>query len=597
MDGSNPDRDAISSHREREEHLRERLHDQVAGLRTWPAFLLIAAMIALRSLLTFVDSPGLTVRLLAFAGPAFVSIFLLLWWVFLSRAPVHSRLVGTLGFLAIAVLGCLTLHPSMRGIMIAILIVPLCTLAFVLPILSLANGGSRRVAFSLTSSALAMLAFNLIQSDGFDGRLNGKFAWRWQSTAEDRFLESLSTRTLSPSTDAVSYVESTTSQWPGFRGSKRDGKVIGVTINPDWESNPPKELWRTPIGPGWSSFSVLGSRIFSHEQRGENEAVLCLDANSGKLIWEYSYPGRFWEAVGGAGPRATPTIHQNSIVSLGAQGALKRLDASTGKVIWERDLKVDASRVPMTWGFSSSPLVVDSLVVVFAGGSDGKGILAYHFENGELAWSCESGVHTYSSAQDSIIAGQRGILMLSDLGLQFLSIEDGSEFWRFTWKQEDYRVVQPLVFHDSILVGGSLGIGAKRITVTREENTWKINEDWKTNSLKPDFNDTVYHQGFFYGFDSGIFCCIDSKTGKRAWKKGRYGNGQVLLLEDSGQLLVTSEQGEVILIQASPEKLIELAKLHPFTGKTWNHPVLVGNKLFVRNAEECACFELPTSQK
>jgi hypothetical protein len=114
--------------------------------------------------------------------------------------------------------------------------------------------------------------------------------------------------------------------------------------------------------------------------------------------------------------------------------------------------------------------------------------------------------------------------------------------------------------------------------------------------MKPDYNDYVEYGGSVYGFDGSIFACIDLATGKRQWKRGRYGNGQVLLLADSGQLLITSEKGEMVLVQASPEKLDQRAKFEAIKGKTWNHSVLVDDRLYVRNAEEAACYQMPVTQ-
>ncbi len=134
-------------------------------------------------------------------------------------------------------------------------------------------------------------------------------------------------------------------------------------------------------------------------------------------------------------------------------------------------------------------------------------------------------------------------------------------------------MVQPLVRGDSILIGASLGNWCQTNYGSKTGANWTVKEDWKTQSLKPDFNDTVFHNGFLYGFDSGIFCCIDFQTGKRKWKRGRYGNGQVLLLADRDQLLVTSETGDVILIAATPRNIVSLPSFKLSKEKPGNHPV------------------------
>lgn len=182
--------------------------------------------------------------------------------------------------------------------------------------------------------------------------------------------------------------------------------------------------------------------------------------------------------------------------------------------------------------------------------------------------------------------------MSSNLGLQFLSVTDGSTIWNHEWPVENYRAIQPLVMGDSVLIGTSLGVGTRRIRVAHEGDSWRISEMWTAKDMKPDFNDFVEYGGYLYGFDGNIFSCVDCATGQRKWKKGRYGNGQVLLLPDAGQLLIISETGELVLLKADPDKHLESGKVQALKGKTWNHPVLIGNRLYLRNAEEAACFEL-----
>jgi hypothetical protein len=138
-----------------------------------------------------------------------------------------------------------------------------------------------------------------------------------------------------------------------------------------------------------------------------------------------------------------------------------------------------------------------------------------------------------------------------------------------------------------------MDVGARRINLTLHGDHVHSEELWTSRALKPGYNDWVVHQGYVYGFDQDIFACIDLKTGERQWKKGRYGAGQVLLLPERNQLLVLSEKGDLVLLRATPDELDELTRHEGLEGKTWNHPVLVGNRLYVRNAEEAACFEMP----
>ena len=566
-------------------------------LRWWPAALLIVSMVLLRKLPDMFESPSLGIFMLGFMGPAGLGILVLLWWLAASRANWKEKLIG---FFAVAMIGVVAIalcHPSMQGMGSMIFQIPYGTAAFAIPLILFASYPSIRLPIALVSSVLGFGYWDLLQSHGVSGKFVSDLSWRWEPTAEENYLKSRANKeTLGNATLNEPAVTLASAAWPSFRGSSRDGKLLGLSLSEDWAASPPKLIWKTQIGPGWSSFSVAGNRLFTQEQRGEKEAVVCLDAKTGQSVWEYEYVSRFWESVAGAGPRATPTIADEGLFSLGANGILTCLNASTGAKTWERDIQVDSKRKPPMWGFSSSPLVTEGVVVVHAGsGAKEEGVLlAYDATTGAPQWSIPSGSHSYSSAQTANLEGASGVLMETNAGLQFVNAKNGATIWQFDSPTTNYRTLQPLVLGNSILLANSLGEGTKRLSVTREGESWSIKEQWSSSDMKPDFNDFVEHQGSLYGFDGNIFACVDLATGKRQWKKGRYGNGQVLLLCDAGQMLVTSEKGELVLLKADSGKMVELAKFQAIEGKTWNHSVVVGNLVFMRNAEEAACYELPT---
>ena len=565
------------------------------SLRWWPAAILVVGMVLLRKLPDLFEAPSLGVFMLGFMGPAGLGMLILIWWVVASRATWKEKIIG---FVAVSMIGLVTsslCHFTMQGMSVMIFLIPYGFAAFAVPLIVLANQPSLRLPVALISSVIGFGYWDLLQSAGVSGKFVADLSWRWESTAEESYLKSRSNKKSAESPELSEPTVSLASAvWPSFRGPSRDGKLLGVSLTEDWNASPPKLIWKTQIGPGWSSFSVAGNRLFTQEQRGEKEAVVCLDAKTGESIWDYEYVSRFWESVAGAGPRATPTISDEGLFSLGANGILTCLNAATGARIWERDIQVDSKRKPPMWGFASSPLVTEGVVIVHAGGSENKGVLAYDATTGEPRWSTASGDHSYSSAHSANLDGVAGVLMETNAGLQFINAKDGSTIWKFDSPSSNYRTLQPLVLGNSILLANSLGEGTKRLSVTRDGEQWDIKEEWASRDMKPDFNDFVEHQGSLYGFDGNIFACIDLATGKRQWKKGRYGNGQVLLLCDAGQMLLTSEAGELVLLRADASKMVELAKFPAIEGKTWNHSVMVGNRVYIRNAEQAACYELPT---
>ena len=379
-------------------------------------------------------------------------------------------------------------------------------------------------------------------------------------------------------------------EWPGFRGPNRDGVIRHLQIKTDWHQSPPTQLWRRPVGPGWSSFSVRGDLIYTQEQRGDEEMVSCYRLSTGEPVWRHRDPIRFYESNGGAGPRSTPTIHGTRIFSMGATGMVNALDATTGKKLWSRDSAADTKREVPMWGISSSPLVVDDLVIVSVYGT----LAAYDINSGALRWLGPRHGGSYSSPHLVTLDGVEQVVILSAPGAVSLKPTDGSLLWEHKW--EGGAIVQPALTDDGDLlvfaVSATGGIGTRRLAVKQNAGAWTVEERWSSNGLKPNFNDLVVHKGHAYGFDNNILSSIDLTDGKRKWKGGRYGNGQMILLADQDLLLVISEEGEFALVSASPDQYKEIARIPGLDAKTWNHPVIVGDILLVRNGEEMAAFRL-----
>ena len=574
---------------------------ELKSIRWWPAALLIVSMIAVRFTPALVEAPTLPIFITAYLGPLAISGIILGWWLFASRATWKEKLVGFFVVVAIAVVTVVLSDKSMRDMNLIFYIIPTGVGFFSAALILFANRTTLRLPVAIVAAMVGFCSWTLLRSDGVSGKFDPSFAWRWTQSAEERFNSLIKQEPKVGASVAnaellkADRISLKSSSWPAFRGANRDGKFFGMTLIEDWQTTPPELLWKISVGPGWGSFSTANDLLFTQEQRGDKEAVVCLSAKTGDRVWIYEYASRFEETVAGAGPRATPTIADEGLFSLGANGVLSCLDANTGTKKWVRDIQVDSNRKPPTWGFSSSPLIVNGIVVVHAGGKDDKGLLAYNAVTGEPRWSVASGDHSYSSPQLATFSDVTGILMETNTGMQFVDSETGKTIWQFDSVTPNYRTLQPLVIGDSVLIAAVLGSGTQRIKVSREGDKWTVTEEWASRDLKPDFNDFVEHKGSLYGFDGNIFGCINLADGKRRWKKGRYGNGQVLLLPDADQMLVTSEQGELVLLRADATKLVELAKFPAITGKTWNHSMMLGNRVYIRNGEEAACYKLPSA--
>jgi len=369
-----------------------------------------------------------------------------------------------------------------------------------------------------------------------------------------------------------------------------------VRIATDWQKNPPKELWRHPVGPGWSSFAVIGNRAYTQEQRGADEVVVCYDAGTGAEIWVHRDATRFDEAMGGAGPRATPTFHNGRIYAQGANGELNCLDAVGGKKLWSHNVATDSKAKVPQWAYSASPLVVQGIVTVFGGGPEGKGVLGYDADSGNLAWAAGEVTNSYCSMQPATIDGVEQLVISSKEGLTSFEPRTGKSLWRYEWPVDEMynRVTQPAVISASdVLIGSGFGLGTRRGHVAREGDDWKAAEVWATNAIAPYYNDFVVHKDHIYGFHNNpFFVCVRLADGKLKWKERGYDSGQVLLLPDQDLLLIQAEKGDVAIVEANPDRRKELGRIPALTAKTWNHPVIAHGKLFVRNGVEAACFQL-----
>lgn len=435
----------------------------------------------------------------------------------------------------------------------------------------------------------------------------GIVGWRWRWLGEpDRQLR------VPPTSSAVAGEWKTTSQdYPRFLGNGYWAEVLDASIDAAQLAEPPAEKWRVKIGAGWSGFAVVGDYAFTQEQRGETELVSCYDVRDGSLVWAHADAAR-WDprgggALGGVGPRATPTVHEGRVFSQGATGILNCLDARSGDRVWSHDTLHETGAKNVMWGKSGSPLVVDDTVVVSVGGSDDNSLVAYAVESGEIVWSAGKLQSSYASPVLTTLAGVPQILTVNEGFLVSHKADDGHVLWQHPWNSNSGSAAATSqsvpVGEDRVFLSKGYGHGSALIQVTQTEGDgWATKPLWKgTGGIRPvmktKMGNVVVRDGYVYGLDSAKLQCIELATGRPLWKKRRnrrIGHGQIMLAGDA--ILILSELGEVILVRATPERYQELASFQAIEGVTWNNPALSGARLLVRNAEEAACYELPLAE-
>jgi outer membrane protein assembly factor BamB len=608
-------------------------------LRLWPGVVAVVLQWLFWVGVPLVMRDGI---LYVIGGALACALAIIIWWLFFSRAPWAERLGALVAAVGAAFVTRLIVHPSISnagmGRLIIILSIPVLCLALVVWAVATRRSSDRvRRAWMVPVLFLGCATLALIRTGGVSGSGGSDLHWRWSKTPEEKLLAQASDepkalppdvsaptapKELPPATESEKAVGASNApkppgekpaavpaapaetrtatpapvspmppaEWPGFRGPDRNGAVRGVRVAADWSASPPVQLWRRAVGPGWSSFAVQGDLFYTQEQRGDDESVACYRVSTGEPVWRHRDKARFWESNGGAGPRATPTLSNGRVYAFGGTGLLNALDARTGALLWSRNVASDADKKVPMWGFASSPLVIDDLVVVAAAGK----LAAFDLATGKPRWFGPNGGAGYSSPQLVTIGGVPQIVLLSGTGVTSVAPADGTVLWQHAW--EGSAIVQPAVTADGDILINTIsmtgGLGIRRLAVTHGSGGWTVEERWTSTGLKPYFNDFVLHKGYAYGFDGNILSCIDLSDGARKWKGGRYGNGQLVLLADEDLLLVLSEEGELALVKATPDQFTEVARFKAIEGKTWNHPVLVHDILLVRNGEEMAAFRL-----
>jgi len=597
------------------------------ALRLWPGVAIVVILWLTRLTLPALGLGAGTEFMVRILGGFAGALAVLIWWGFFSRAPWSERL-GVFIALIVAIAATAVVGDPSMIVWLLWYGAPVLSLALVAgAVVARLRADRFRPQLMAVAIVLTCAATMPFRIEGVAGHGVAAFAWRWTETAEQRLLarvnepadatlrERLVTAPVAPAPDtpadapATNAADAATSpsdeaapiasadaavRWAGFRGAGRNGIVRGVRIDTDWSTAPPILKWRRPIGPGWASFAVKGDVLFTQEQRGEEEIVSAYRVSTGDPVWRHRDRGRLADPMGGPGPRSTPTLDADRLYTFGSTGILNALDASTGAVAWSRNAATELRVTIPTWGFSSSPLIVDDLVIVAVGGT----LAAYTLATGEPRWTGPAGGDSYSSPQLETLDGVPQIILASAAGTTGVTPSSGKALWTHAWDSRlpIMPIVQPAWLGDGTVLIGESSLGVRRLAPARRGTEWTVDERWLSNRLKPYFNDFVVHRGHAYGFDGAILAAIDLADGTRAWKGGRYGQGQLVLLPDQDLLLVLSEDGELALVKAAPEGYTEVARVPALTGKTWNHPVLVGDVLLVRNGEEMAAFQLPLAK-
>lgn len=378
-------------------------------------------------------------------------------------------------------------------------------------------------------------------------------------------------------------------EWLHYRGPAQNGVVpekLPHTLSQ------PRELWKTKVGTGTCSVTAMGRRIFTAGNRdNRHDVVVCLDAATGKPVWQHRYDQPLEPNMFEGGPRATPTLDGDRVYALAQAGDLFCLDAATGKVKWHKHLVKDFRGRKPGWGYSGSPTIEGDVLIVETGSATGS-TLALNKMTGALVWQSGSDEIGYSTPVVADIAGERTVVVFKAKALVGINAKTGHELWRAGWKTDyDIHAATPLVAGNLIVISSGYGTGIGQFEVSSRG----IAQKWRNRDLRAHINSPVIRRNAIFGIDGntggGNLVCLDLVSGKRLWIERSVKGGSLVLADD--KLVVLTEKGELVIAPAIANEFKPLLRARLLDKCCWVQPTLSDGLVFVKNNEgDLACLEL-----
>jgi outer membrane protein assembly factor BamB len=386
--------------------------------------------------------------------------------------------------------------------------------------------------------------------------------------------------------------------WPQWRGPRRDGVSLETGLNFSWPDDGPRQLWEAPAGEGYSCLAVAAGRAYTILQEGENEAIMCWNAETGKEEWRFPYPAHF-SNMWGSGPRSTPMIDGDRVYTVGATGLFHCLNAATGKKLWDHDLLKEFGATNLGWGVSFSPLIEGNLVLTIPGGRDGKSIVAFDKISGSVAWHSGDEPPSYSSPIAVTAAGQRQVIFFAGSGLLGIDPADGKQLWHYPWKNgTDVNAATPIVFraqigdnvNDYAFASCGYGTGCCLVKLTPTGDGILPQRVYESTRMRNHFSTCVRLGEQLYGFDDEFLVCMDLLTGTVRWKQRGFKKGSLTVAD--GRLIILGEYGRLAVAEATPEAYREINSFQFSDQKCWTVPVVANGRLYLRDEQRIVCYDL-----
>jgi len=383
--------------------------------------------------------------------------------------------------------------------------------------------------------------------------------------------------------------------WPQFLGPTRNGVSTETPLAASWSKTGPRVVWQRAVGEGWSGPVVAGGRLVLFHRKGDDEVVECLDAANGKEHWKFEYPTNYVDDFNfDPGPRATPLIAGKHVYTLGAEGKMHCLELATGKKVWDRALADDYQAAKGFFGVATSPVLDNGFLLVNIGGKN-AGIVALNAETGKEVWKATTDAASYSSPVVATIDGVRHALFFTREGIVSLDPATGDVRFRKRWRSRNNASVNaatPVVAGNEVFFSASYETGAILLRAKKDgfDEIWTNDE-----SLSCHYGTPIAQHGYLYGFHGrqerkASLNCVEWKTGKVQWTQERFGCGSMLLAD--GRLIILGEDGDLVLVEATPKGYVEQARA-PVLGRGCRAQIaLADGRLYARDTKKLVCLEL-----
>jgi outer membrane protein assembly factor BamB len=386
--------------------------------------------------------------------------------------------------------------------------------------------------------------------------------------------------------------------WPQFLGPARDGHSNETKLSWEWPKDGPPVAWKNDIGTGWAGPVVAGDRVILFHRLGNEEVVECLDPTTGKERWAYKYPTKYRDDFDfDNGPRATPTIAGDAIFTLGANGDLHAIELATGKRRWGRNVREEYKAEKGFFGVASSPLVIDSKLLVNVGGK-GAGVVAFDPASGKELWKSTSDAASYSSPTVAEIGGKPAAVFLTRFGLRIFDPATGAGLYEFPFRprlNESVQGATPLVWKDEIFLTVSYSTGAALLRAGKGE----LDEVWANDkSLSSQYNTPVRVGDYLYGVHgradvgNAILRCVEWKSGTVKWSQPNFGVASLIAVD--GGILALTEGGDLVRFDATPDRYTERGRTTILSKPTRAAPALADGRLYARDGTKLVCISLKT---